>query len=205
MFKNYLKHTSRVITNHHFYPESSQGWLLLSSRTQWCKWHQNYIHIGTNINSIYCFVTNVNHLHDRYLRYGNCTGAIGVCTKTTHKCHMYVTADFQRTFHTYVYLHNEQGHTVHSYGSFTVIRPKDKKISAEQTGYSHSKKNYLRIKVTQVLPIWHAKLHDIMRDLCAKNSVSTHTELSNLTPLWAFYCTCMADTHNFTVHMFITL
>jgi len=43
MFKNYLKHTSQVITNHHFYPESSQGWLLSLSKTQWCKWHQNYM------------------------------------------------------------------------------------------------------------------------------------------------------------------
>jgi len=49
-----------------------------------------------------------------------------------------LTADFQRTFHTY--LHNEQGHIVCSYGSFTVIKPKDKKISAERTGYSCSKK-----------------------------------------------------------------
>ena len=96
-----------------------------SYRTQWCKWHQNYIHNGTNINNIYCYVTNTNYFSDRYPRYGNCKHAIGFSTKITHQCNMYVTADFQRTFHTYLY--NKQGHIIRS---FTVIKPKDKKISA---------------------------------------------------------------------------
>jgi hypothetical protein len=92
------------------------------------------------------------------MRYGNCMYADGFCTKTTHQCNMYVTADFQRTFHTH--LHNEQGHILRSYDSCT----KDKKISAEQTRCSHSKKkNYLKTKVMQVLPKLHAKLCDIMQ------------------------------------------
>jgi hypothetical protein len=61
-----------------------------------------------------------------------------------------LTADFQRTFHTY--LHNEQGHIVCSYGSFTDIKPKDKKISAEQTGYPHSKKITFKQKLRRCCP-----------------------------------------------------
>jgi hypothetical protein len=137
MFKNYLKHTSRVITHHHFYPESSQGWHMSSSRTKWCKWHQNCIHNSTNmvftvlLQIWIIFVTSIWDMATLQTQL-----AFAPRQQTSAIC--IITADFQRTFHTY--LHNEQGHTVHSYGSFTVIKPKHKKISAEQTGYSHSKK-----------------------------------------------------------------